>query len=129
MIPIAISTRMKLNSCPLASTKMKKTVRKSTPNLFMHFFVLGILASKWWINHNRKRIRVHLPESKRYLAGALRDQYGGIIHTIKSPRRGVVWQITSDKSLGLIRESLKKVKDYLPPEFSKQLESFLNQYL
>ena len=93
---------------------------------FDFIFLLGLISSKWWINHNKKRIRVHLPESKRYLALALKQKWGGTVYT---NQHKVMWQTTSSRSLKKIKEAAEGVKPWLPREFYKQLMSFMTKHL
>lgn len=93
---------------------------------FDFIFLLGVIATKWWINHNKKRIRIYLPESKRCLAQALKLEWGGTISNISRPKHlGVMWQATSTRSFIKIEEAATTVKSWLPPEFYKQLMAFM----
>lgn len=92
---------------------------------FDFIFLLGLISSKWWINHDKKRIRIYLPESKRYLALALKYKWGG---TVSTNRNGVMWQTASTRSLRKIREAAKVVKPWLPPAFYKQLMAFMTTH-
>ena len=112
-------------------TKTKTMMRNQPLNgNFDFIFLLGVISSKWWISHNKKRIRVYLPESKRYLAEALKATWKGTVSTITRPRhRGVMWQTTSTRSLNEIREIAESVKTRLPPEFYQQLSAFMNEHV
>jgi len=93
-------------------------------------FLLGVISSKWWINHNKKRIRVYLPESKKYLAQALKREWGGTISNINRPKHhGIVWQTTSTRFLRKIREAAEDCKSWLPPEFYQQLTAFMRVHI
>ena len=90
-------------------------------------FLLGVISSKWWINHNKKRMRIYLPEHKRYLAQALKAEWGGTVSTITRPKhRGVMWQTTSTRSLKRIEKATREMSPWLPPEFHKQLAAFMS---
>ena len=126
-----------INNFNQSPDDIKNTINSPTNNMpgpfnltFMYIFLLGVISCKWCINHNKKRIRVYLPESKRYLAQALKLEWGGTISYVKRDKhRGVMWQITSTRSLKRIKEAAKDVKPWLPPEFYKQLTSFLQNYI
>ena len=97
---------------------------------FDFIFMLGLISSKWWINHDKKRIRVYLPESKRYLALALKREWGGTVSTVTGTEHsGVMWQTTSTRSLRKIKEAATTVKKWLPHEFYKQLMAFMTAQL
>jgi hypothetical protein len=103
---------------------------KLDPDSLVFIFLLGVISTKWWINHNKKRIRVYLPESKRYLAQALKLEWGGTVSNInRDKHRGVMWQTTSTRSLKQIEEAAKLVKAWLPPEFYRQLIGFTRVYV
>lgn len=92
---------------------------------FDFIYLLGVISSKWWINHSKKRIRVYLPESKRYIAQALKREWGGTVSAVRRPNHlGVMWQVTSKRSLRKIKEAAKSVEPWLPPEFCQQLMMF-----
>jgi hypothetical protein len=92
-------------------------------------FLLGVVASKWWVNHRWKRIRVGLPLSKRYLADALKRQFGGTVHRIKRYNRaGVTWQVTSTRSFKRIQEAALESQAGLPPEFILDLRRFTSAF-
>jgi hypothetical protein len=97
---------------------------------FLFIFLLGIIASKWCINHNKKRMRIYLPETKRYLALALQQEWGGTVSRInRDKHHNVMWQITSTRSLQAIREAALAIKTWLPPEFYQQLMMFLQEHI
>jgi hypothetical protein len=97
---------------------------------FTFIFLLGVISAKWWIDHSNKRIRIYLPESKRYLAEALKEEYGGTLSNIRRDRhRGVMWQTTSTRSLKEIKEAARLVRTWLPPEFYTQLSMFLAEHI
>ena len=121
---------IRLNKVPEAIKAQPKTMTNAHPNEVNFTFILGVIACKWHINHNKKRIRIFLPESKRYLAKALKLNFGGTISTVSRPKsHGIMWQATSTKSFKQIREVARKTNNWLPPEFNKQLLDFLNIYL
>ena|SRR5579859_6759236 len=92
-------------------------------------YLFGVMSSKWWINHDKKRIRVYLPESKRYLAQLLKSEWGGTISNVNRPKHhGVMWQTTSTRSLTKIGKAATAVKPWLPPEFYKQLTAFMTMH-
>ena len=115
-----------------ATRKYKNRKRNNSPpdvNLIF-IYLLGVMSCKWWINHNKKRIRIHLPESKRYMALALKKAWGGTVsNSNNSTHRRILWQATSTKSFLKIEEAAKSVKSWLPPEFYKQLMSFIKVFL
>lgn len=97
--------------------------------MFEPLFLLGVMSSKWWISHERKRIRVHLPVTKKYLADMLKYQFGGTVHTIRRPNQsGITWQATSDESFTRIKKAAQRFKSGLPAEFKKQLFAFLTAF-
>jgi hypothetical protein len=100
------------------------------PESFELIFLLGVISSKWWINHNKKQIRIYLPESKRYLAQALKLEWGGSVSSItRSKYHGIVWQTTSNRSLKKIAEAAKEMRPWLPLEFYQQLSAFMQEHL
>lgn len=101
---------------------------KNVPKLRI-CFLLGVVATKWWINHSHQRVRVHLPESKRHLARELKGLFGGTVHVIKRPgKQGVTWQITSKESFALLEKAVRRVSDGLPDEFLKAMTAFLERF-
>ena len=96
---------------------------------FIYLFLLGVISSKWWVTHNKKRIRIYLPESKRYIANQLKLEFGGTISSINRDKyRGLMWQVTSTDSLCRIKKVAKKFKSWLPSEFYEQLTAFLKTH-
>ena len=129
MTPTPIKNIINPQICPDNIAITKNTVKKAVPNLLSISFLFGIISSKWYISHSRKRIRVHLPISKKYIAEVLLLQFGGTMHISKLPKhQGVVWQITSDKSLKKIKEAALRVRAGLPKEFRAQLAAFLSAF-
>jgi hypothetical protein len=101
---------------------------KKTPKLRIAF-LLGVVAAKWWINHRHQRVRVHLPESKKYLAKELRTIFGGTIHTLRHPNKpGVMWQVTSKSSFELLLKAARRISDGQPDEFMEALASFVSEF-
>jgi hypothetical protein len=108
---------------------------KTIPELEQEFdftlvFLLGMISTKWWIDHNKKRIRIYLPITKRYLATKLKANWGGSISNVnRKQNRGVIWQASSTRSFTKIREAAIRLRPWLPPEFHDQLTSFLNAHI
>lgn len=87
--------------------------------------MLGVIGCKWWINHRTKRIRVYLPESKRYIANYLQLNLGGTVSSVrKAQHTGVMWQTADGKTILAIKKAAKSYKKWLPPELLVQLERF-----
>jgi len=75
-------------------------------------------------------MRIYLPETKRYLALALQQEWGGTVSRInRDKHHNVMWQITSTRSLQAIREAALAIKTWLPPEFYQQLMMFLQEHI
>jgi hypothetical protein len=106
---------------------MRNTDKKRTPNLLNIAFLLGVISAKWISNHRRKRIRVHLPLSKKQIADALRKEFGGTVHVSKL-RAGVTWQATSDESLLRLKEAARRSRSALPPESYQQIVDFVSTF-
>ena len=126
-MPISTNIQKNVISIPEATATKNITVRKRTPYL-LSIFLFGVIASKWCVNHRRKRLRVHLPASKKYVADLLGREFGGTVHVARN-NAGVTWQITSDDSLLRLKKVAQKVKSGLPPEFYKQLTAFIAVYV
>ena len=91
---------------------------------------MGVLASKWWISHERKRIRIYLPKTKSYLIHMLKEQFGGTVHVVnRDKQHGLMWQATSTKSFRIIEKAVLRLKSGLPIEFQRNIKAFLAEYL
>lgn len=126
-----IATAINVDNPPDVNNNTRnKPVSMLPQNLLSICFLLGVLSSKWFINHNRKRIRVHLPESKRTLAETLQKRFGGTITTVKRKNQsGVSWQATSDTSLRKIKQAVQLAKHGLPDDVRLQINGFLDNFI
>jgi hypothetical protein len=124
------STVIKGQNPILEIMKRQNNPIKNVPRLRIGF-LLGIVAAKWSMHHGHRRIRVHLPASKRYLADELSELFGGVTHTVSRPGKNeaVVWQVTAIKSFGMLRQAARRVKSGLPAEFLDGLTGFLDRML
>ena len=128
VIPTITRITNKMLKIPELTKMNPKTTAATQPDGVNRSFIflLGVISSKWWINHNKKRIRIYLPESKRYLAHLLKREWGGTVSSInRDKHREVMWQTTSSRSLKQIKEAARKMKSCLPPEFYQQLTAFI----
>ena len=104
-----------------------KTHKNNQPKKFnfTFIFLLGVIGSKWWINHSSHRIRVYLPESKRYIARLLKLEWGGTLCSIKRGTNvGVMWQTASSDTILTIAKAARKYSPWLPSELIQQLNAF-----
>ena len=92
---------------------------------FTILFLLGVIGCKWWINYRHQRIRVFLPESKRYIARVLKLNLGGTVCTVrKGQHTGVMWQTANGETISKIVKAARKFKSWLPLELVTQFERF-----
>lgn len=118
-------------SAPEANKLTKKIAKKAKPGpvSLVFIYLLGVISAKWWIDHRKKRIRVYLPESKRYIARLLKLEFGGSIsNVVRTNQRSVMWQATSTHSLLKIKEAANKFNRWLPPDFHQQISAFVKTH-
>lgn len=121
-----------LYQTPVVISRKTKPAKANQPIVvnLTFMFLLGVIACKWWINHTKKRIRIYLPVTKRYLAEALKHEWGGTIVTItRGKHRGIMWQTTSTRSFNKIKAAMTLVQESLPPEFVTQLDLFMLEFV
>ena len=117
-------------NAPDMNTPIEKTAKKRNPNVLSMTFLMGLLASKWWISHERKRIRIYLPKTKSYLIYLLKEQFGGTAHIVnRDSQHGMMWQATSTKSFRAIEKAVLRLKSGLPIEFQRNIKAFLAEHL
>ena len=117
---------MKGKSPPLSrQTKMMPPKTMPKKFNFTMMFLLGVVGCKWWIDHQRRRIRIYLPESKRYLAQFLQQHLGGTVSTVRrAEHTGVMWQTANGATITAIKKAAKKYSSWLPSELVVQFERF-----
>ena len=123
-------SKMKGINCPEHNNTKKKQMRNAIPNLLSLAitFLLGVIASKWCINHRRKRIRVSFPLTKRYLADQLKLHFGGTIYKVNQTHQiSVTWEITSTKSFNRLYKAAQQNSTGLPEEFVTALRNFASE--